>query len=341
MALRIKFRQFAGWLLNRCRRSCCSTMGLIFFVFVLPATVSLYSIIFVAYPAVKLLVNSLGDNNRVKTLSNRTFVIDLHPIPYATLGRCEIRNGEIDCPDIRRKAKTDLRQTQLIATRMLRIFDLIAEKYNINYWLCRGTLLGAARHNGIIPWDVDADVAMSQSDYETFLKKGLKELPSDIFFQTRETDKQFKFPEGSALMAKFRDKGSCSKLCLDDSKECDYEDGVVLDVFALPQDSKGNFREGEPPTGWHNMLQSFFYGSDAMDYKEIFPLKKLKFEGFALSVPNRWEKHLEIWYGPQTEYMKIPPKAHRRPPGDVVPDPLHSCKEIINTQKRLKSRTSL
>lgn len=301
---------------------------------------SLCSIIFVAYPAVQLFVDSLGQHKRI--FQNRTFVINLQPVPYASLGRCEIRNGELDCPDVRRKGRTDLRQTQLIAIRMLRIFDLIADRHKINYWLCRGSLLGAARHHGMIPWDTDADVAMAHADYKKFLEKGLKELPSDIFFQTKATDDQFEFPKSSALTAKLRDRSSCVKSCLNDHKKCSYEDGVPLDIFALPQDDMGNFRETEPQPGWHNMFQSFLYGADTtIIYSDIFPLKKLKFEGFALSVPNQWEKHLQLWYGAYNEYMKIPPEFDRHPPGDIVPDPLHSCKDLMKKQKRMRNKTSL
>ena len=330
------------WMLVKCRGICCSSSGL-FFVFVLPTFVSLYAIIFVAYPAVKLLTNNLKDHGRDKTVpfSNITFDIDLHAVPYANIERCEIRNGQLDCPDIRRKGKTELRQIQFVVIRMLRIFDLIAQKHGIDYWLCRGTLLGAARHNGIIPWDTDTDVAMSRKDYKKFVEKGLKDLPSDIFFQTRDTDKHFEFPEGSALAAKLRDKSSCSKMCLEHSEKCSYEDGAILDVFALGQNSKGNFQEREPPGGLHGMLRSFLYGSDAMEHKEIFPLKKLKYEGFALPVPNQWEKHLEIWYGPHKEYMQMPPKELRRPPGNIVPDPFHSCEDLKKKEKRLKNRTAL
>ncbi|MBW1616748.1 MAG: LicD family protein [Deltaproteobacteria bacterium] len=66
--------------------------------------------------------------------------------------------------------------------RMLKIFDYIAKKHNIKYWLSLGTLLGAVRHSGFIPWDDDTDIAMTRKDYEKFLKKGVAELPEDIFF---------------------------------------------------------------------------------------------------------------------------------------------------------------
>ena len=65
------------------------------------------------------------------------------------------------------------RQAQLVLTRMLRIFDLIAKKHGIRYWLYRGTLLGAERHNGHVPFDTDVDIAIQKLDFEKFVSTSL------------------------------------------------------------------------------------------------------------------------------------------------------------------------
>ena len=65
---------------------------------------------------------------------------------------------------------------------MLKEIDRICKKYGINYMLDAGTLLGAVRHKGFIPWDDDADVAMTRENYEKFARVAKKELPSDLEF---------------------------------------------------------------------------------------------------------------------------------------------------------------
>ena len=61
-------------------------------------------------------------------------------------------------------------------TELLRIFDEICQKHNLTYWLMYGTLLGAVRHKGYIPWDYDADIGMLREDYNKLYEILEKEL---------------------------------------------------------------------------------------------------------------------------------------------------------------------
>ena len=63
-----------------------------------------------------------------------------------------------------------LRQVQLIQLEILKDFVKVCNKYNLQYFLDGGTLLGAVRHKGFIPWDDDLDVAMPRKDYDKFCK---------------------------------------------------------------------------------------------------------------------------------------------------------------------------
>lgn len=61
-----------------------------------------------------------------------------------------------------------LREAQLKMLTMLEVIDSICLKHNLDYWLDAGTLLGAVRHQGFIPWDDDVDIAMPRASYENF-----------------------------------------------------------------------------------------------------------------------------------------------------------------------------
>ncbi|TDT50826.1 LicD family protein [Fonticella tunisiensis] len=92
-------------------------------------------------------------------------------------------------PDRRREYESEptLRQAQLIILRILKIVDYICRKHNISYWLESGTLLGAVRHGGFIPWDDDIDIGMTREDYNRFLSIAKDELPDDLFVENLDT----------------------------------------------------------------------------------------------------------------------------------------------------------
>lgn len=82
-----------------------------------------------------------------------------------------------------------LTRVQEILLGYLLEIDRICKKYDIQYFLAGGTLLGAIRHHGFIPWDDDADVMMLREDYDRFLEVAPRELPDHIFLQLPTTEK--------------------------------------------------------------------------------------------------------------------------------------------------------
>ena len=76
----------------------------------------------------------------------------------------------------------DLTAVHQANLKILKEIDRICRKYDIQYLLDAGTLLGAVRHQGFIPWDDDADVAFTRENYERFARVVRKELPEGMEF---------------------------------------------------------------------------------------------------------------------------------------------------------------
>ena len=87
--------------------------------------------------------------------------------------------------DRRQEGETPLRQCQLASLHLLYVLDKICEEHGLRYWLAFGTLLGAVRHKGFIPWDDDVDVYMTFSDLKKLSKIADKVLPADVIGKTR------------------------------------------------------------------------------------------------------------------------------------------------------------
>lgn len=86
---------------------------------------------------------------------------------------------------------TTLRLAQLRMLDMLKYIDSICSAHNITYWLDGGTLLGAIRHGGFIPWDDDVDICMPFYDAEKFKQIILNDNCDKFRLQCKETDKGF------------------------------------------------------------------------------------------------------------------------------------------------------
>ncbi len=120
-----------------------------------------------------------------------------------------------------------LRKLQMIELEMLVEVDRICRENHIPYMMIGGTLLGAVRHEGFIPWDDDADLAMLRKDYDRFRKVCEKELDQERFyFQDAWNTEGYRWSYG-----KLRRKNT---LFLREHQEhMPYEQGVFIDIFPV------------------------------------------------------------------------------------------------------------
>ncbi len=120
----------------------------------------------------------------------------------------------------------EFRKMQLLQLDMVSELDRVCREHNIRYTICCGTLLGAVRHKGYIPWDDDADITMLREDYEEF-KKYAHEMNQDIcFFQDHTTDPEYLWAYG-----KLRRTGTKYVRVGQEHIKC--KTGVSIDIFPL------------------------------------------------------------------------------------------------------------
>lgn len=236
-----------------------------------------------------------------------------------------------------------LRKAQLRILQILIEVDKICKKHDIPYWLDYGTLLGAVRHQGFIPWDDDLDISVLKKDYQRLRELLSIELPKQFVFQDETTDNNYHLKFG-----KVRDLNTF----LDDPlyRHIDIKHkGVYIDIFSIEPLPSKNTKKFIEIIYWNAFSRSkkfykgkykeytgklflpfaelivkfirsfvslvnsskyytspgipFFYEAE-FDLIDIFPLKSMQFEGHTFFVPNHHDKHLTNLYG---DYMKLPP----------------------------------
>ncbi len=241
-----------------------------------------------------------------------------------------------------------LRKAQLVMLDELIELDKICKKYNIKYWIDGGSFLGAVRHKGFIPWDDDIDVCMLEEDYKKFLKIAKQELPRNIFLQTQETDKNYKwFP-----YEKLRDRNSI--FIEEGQKENElFHQGINLDIFVMDSfkikinkflkiynflskietikisNIENNFiilkkiilklklnklhykfsRLFLEKINNNSLIGYRYLFPQLFKYRDIFPLSEIEFEGHKFPCPNNADAYLKELYG--DTYMELPPEKDR------------------------------
>lgn len=130
-------------------------------------------------------------------------------------------------PEIRDEFYVDITRKKiwLLALDLLNQFDLVCRKYELKYYLMFGSLLGAVRHNGFIPWDDDVDVAMPREDYEKLINLGM-EFREPYFLQTPYSDNGY-------YQSFIKLRNSNTTFASESFKYQKMNQGMSLDIFPL------------------------------------------------------------------------------------------------------------
>lgn len=240
---------------------------------------------------------------------------------------CKKKNVDItDLP----KVEGQMRDLQLANLYLLKEFDYICKQNNLTYWLDYGTLLGAVRHKGFIPWDNDIDVSMPRCDYEKVID-AIRNTSRDSNIYA-----DFWVLEDKSIYIKILYK-NCPQLFVDifpndtygqvlnleqqllKSKEIKAKN-IVLTENLKDVEDKNELYKKTLEYMQNEVLQNdkvensdFVWGADYrhrwknwfLSYDTLYPLKVLEFEGLEFPVVNNPDKYLSGIYG---NYMNYPSK---------------------------------
>jgi len=188
--------------------------------------------------------------------------------------------------------KCVLRKVQLLELEILDEIDRICSKNKLNYFLIAGSLIGAIRHKGFIPWDDDLDIAMPREDYEKFIEICKRELNNRFFLDASEVSYKY-----YRLAAKIRINNTL--YIQKDLKSYKGHQGIWVDI--LPLDETNNKKKLKIQAYIKSLLEVAIEYKCKVDISEkslwkrfisilvsIFPLKFLKiFQQKVMTLDNK------------------------------------------------------
>lgn len=121
-------------------------------------------------------------------------------------------------------ATYDIRPLQMRMLKIMEAIDQTCREHNLTYGIFAGSLLGAVRHKGFIPWDDDMDILMPRPDYELFIQHSKEWLPEPYEFVCAENDPNYNLPFGKCQDA---------STTLIERVHLSYLGGIYVDVFPL------------------------------------------------------------------------------------------------------------
>ncbi|MCI8514570.1 MAG: LicD family protein [Lachnospiraceae bacterium] len=185
----------------------------------------------------------------------------------------------------------NLRRLQMVELEMLIEVDRICRRNDITYIIDAGTLLGAVRHGGFIPWDDDIDIRMYRSEYDRFCEACEKELDKKFFLQTYKTDPGY-------LWGYTRILRNGTKYLRKDHEAVKSRNGIFIDIFPNDNLPDGGMGKGYcSAVSW--MCRKLLYSGIGKDYAPSLA-RRAGFR-FLSRFPKKWGhcgiEHLIKKYG--------------------------------------------
>lgn len=129
----------------------------------------------------------------------------------------------------------EMKKVWAVELDLVEKFQQVCDAHGLRYFACGGTLLGAIRHKGFIPWDDDIDLMMPREDYEKLGEIAAAEFTPPYFYQTTYTDK--KYARGHAQLRNSNTTG----ILKNEFRRCSFNQGIFVDIFPydrIPDDEK-------------------------------------------------------------------------------------------------------
>lgn len=235
-----------------------------------------------------------------------------------------------------------------VQTRLLYMAENICgilERYSIPHIITYGTLLGAVRHQGFIPWDDDFDLYLFSDSYDTAISCLRKNLPDDLFLEDKESEPLYfhgwahvkdlnsyavsqQFPQDNLYahhglsvdlykatliprerLTLFQEEERLKYFCRK------HELGLMADDAYSQAKESLITRIGDEKQRSIHSPEDLIYGfmsldGDYLEPDEVFPVRKYTFEGHSFYGPNRYHDFLARCYN---DYLQLPPVDKRNP----------------------------
>lgn len=164
------------------------------------------------------------------------------------------------------KVSDKMKKIWEIQMRLLKKIEKICSENGLKFFLIRGTLLGAVRHKGFIPWDDDIDIALSREDYEKLIHLPQHVFGEDCFLQTAQNDADGFF----GIYARLRENNSTA-LEMKNWGRCSHQ-GIWIDIFPLDsydQDEKYRKKQNKKIDRFYELINAKVYGKELQQFGNL------------------------------------------------------------------------